>query len=84
MVALLELSVFGQAHVIVLVEIVIVESGNGADNLNVLEYRAVSESNDWSWVRLSDIARPLNALPHAFDKAWYLLVRDKYDETAWK
>ncbi len=80
-VALVELNLFGAVNIMALVEATLVED---VDELRVLECPVITEGDNWFWVTLSEIERTATALPHAFDKAWHLLIRNKHDETVWE
>jgi hypothetical protein len=80
-VALIQLSVFGAKSDFALVEKTRWED---VEKLRVLQCSIVSEADEWYWVGLSEIDRPVTALPHAFDRVWHFLIREKNDERVWK
>jgi len=80
-VALIQLSVFGVKSDFALVEKTRWED---VEQLRVLQCSIVSEADEWYWVGLSEIDRPVTALPHSFDRAWHFLIREKNDERVWK
>ncbi len=80
-VALVEVTVHGESSVFVLAEETVEEVD---EELRLLECTVVSEGDEWSWVSLSDVQRPVCALPHAFDEAWHFLIRDKHEERVWE
>jgi hypothetical protein len=80
-VALVELTVHGESVVFLLAEATVEQAD---EELEMLECTVVSEGDEWSWVSLSDVKQPVCALPHAFDKAWHFLIRDKHEERVWE
>jgi hypothetical protein len=79
-VALVELSVHGESSIFLLAEAAVEHE----EERRMLGCTVVSEGDEWSWVSLADILRPVSALPHAYDKAWHFLIRDKHEERVWE
>jgi hypothetical protein len=79
--AILELAICGQRN-----EWLLVESTHSqhVPRLAPLGCRVITETDDWSWVQLSDVRRPLTVLPHAFDKSWHFIIRAKHEEELWE
>lgn len=80
-VALIRLDLMGQGIDRVLVESTKMEQN---ERLSFLGAPILSETDEWHWVELKDIRKRLVALPHAFDKAWYFIIRDKHEARAWE
>jgi hypothetical protein len=81
LVAFLSFGFCGYQSPLVLVEEARVENEARLMNLGAL---VISESARWFWITLSDIDRPLVALPHAYDKSWFFIIRDKHERGVWQ
>ena len=51
--------------------------------LSFLGCTIISESDEWFWVSITDIKEPLCVLPIMEHKAWYYLIRNKFEESIW-